>query len=354
MHDSGPYGLNGAIGADIAAGASYDGATGYRWAYASPTAPPAKPGRIASVVTSPYLDPGDGDYTVEFRYRTTRNFGNVLQKGQNATAGGYFKFEQPNGFMTCMFKDRNGGQKAVISPIATNDGAWHVIRCELSSWGVRLYVDGVQVVSGRRTLANISNSWPLTIGGKGDCDQIVVTCDYFTGDIDYVRIEKSGTTTPPPPGSSDCTVQRSGTTATLTWTPSGGNDIVRRNGAWLATPPKNTSTYTDTNSTPGASYLIRMSIGGTAVDVQCVESSPPPPPPPPPPPGSGCVATPAGGTIVLTWADTGGSYVIRRNGSWLANAGTGVARYVDTSPPAGATYVVREWKGAVSVDIPCG
>ena len=32
---------------------------------------------------------------------------------------------------------------------------------------------------------------PLTIGGKVDCDQVKVTCDYFAGDIDWVRIEAS-------------------------------------------------------------------------------------------------------------------------------------------------------------------
>jgi len=31
---------------------------------------------------------------------------------------------------------------------------------------------------------------PFTIGGKTECDQITITCDYFVGDIDYVRISK--------------------------------------------------------------------------------------------------------------------------------------------------------------------
>jgi hypothetical protein len=31
----------------------------------------------------------------------------------------------------------------------------------------------------------------MTVGGKINCDQINVTCDYFSGDIDYIRISKS-------------------------------------------------------------------------------------------------------------------------------------------------------------------
>jgi hypothetical protein len=37
---------------------------------------------------------------------------------------------------------------------------------------------------------NLNNSFPMTIGGKPKCDQVKVTCDYFVGDVDYVRITK--------------------------------------------------------------------------------------------------------------------------------------------------------------------
>ena len=36
----------------------------------------------------------------------------------------------------------------------------------------------------------IDNAIPMTVGGKINCDQITVTCDYFSGDIDYLRIYK--------------------------------------------------------------------------------------------------------------------------------------------------------------------
>ena len=31
--------------------------------------------------------------------------------------------------------------------------------------------------------------WPLSIGGKTDCDQRDVGCDYYAGDLDWVEIE---------------------------------------------------------------------------------------------------------------------------------------------------------------------
>ena len=53
-----------------------------------------------------------------------------------------------------------------------------------------MYVDGVRVSRLAGHPGRISNSREVTIAGKGVCDQIEVTCDYFVGDIDYVRIEK--------------------------------------------------------------------------------------------------------------------------------------------------------------------
>ena len=36
----------------------------------------------------------------------------------------------------------------------------------------------------------INNTYDFTIGGKPNCDQIKVTCDYFGGTVDYVKITK--------------------------------------------------------------------------------------------------------------------------------------------------------------------
>ena len=196
MHDSGGFGLDGHIGPAVQTGATFAGSTGYRWSKVSPTAPPAKPERIVSVPTNPLLNPDSGDYTVEFRYRTSRSFGNVLQKGQNKTTGGYWKFEQPSGHMTCLYKGGNGQQRAIVSPVTTNDGNWYSIRCERTPTEIRLIIDGVRVGRLVGPTGNIANNQPLSIGGKSACDQITVTCDYFEGDIDDIRIEKAGVVAP--------------------------------------------------------------------------------------------------------------------------------------------------------------
>jgi hypothetical protein len=190
MNDSGPNNIDGTIGTLLTAGATYGGATGYRYPFSQPNQTPANRERLAVAPHNNALNPGASDYAIEFRYRTTRSFGNMVQKGQNKTAGGYFKFEQPKGFMTCLFKGGNGQQRAVKSPVATNDGQWHTIRCERTAWGVKLWVDGRLVKQLAGPTGTISNNKPLSIGGKYECNQTTITCDYFQGDIDYVKIEK--------------------------------------------------------------------------------------------------------------------------------------------------------------------
>jgi hypothetical protein len=56
---------------------------------------------------------------------------------------------------------------------------------------VTMVIDGVVTGRNRNATGNISNTRPVTIAGKGNCDQVEITCDYFSGDIDYVRIETS-------------------------------------------------------------------------------------------------------------------------------------------------------------------
>jgi concanavalin A-like lectin/glucanase superfamily protein len=140
------------------------------------------------------LDPGTGDFSVEFRFRSTAKFGNVIQKGQAKTTGGQVKFQQPKGYMSCMFKSPSG-TAAIKSSIFTSDGAWHTIRCDRTPTEVDLYVDGVFNKRIRHTTGNIDNVKPWTIGGKFDCDTSnpdtgADSCDYWAGDMDYVHITK--------------------------------------------------------------------------------------------------------------------------------------------------------------------
>ena len=218
--DSSGNGINGTIGGEVTAGAVYDGAIGHRYAYLAPNTPPAHPEHIDRVSSS-RLNPGTGDFAVTVRYRTTRSFGNIIQKGQSGTQGGYFKFENPNGIVTCLFRG-SGGQNGVSAGRALNDGQWHTLRCERVGNSVAMYVDGVLAQRKAGATGSISNNVPLTIAGKSYCDQISITCDYFVGDIDYVRIEGPGGTpspdvTPPSAPGAPVGVSTVPGQASLTW-----------------------------------------------------------------------------------------------------------------------------------------
>jgi len=195
MIDSSGNGLNGSIGSDVIVGATYNGATGYRWPFTSPTAPPAKPGRLVLVKHDDRLNPLSGDYAVTIRYRTNQHFGNIIQKGQGGATGGYFKIENPNGIFTCVFRGRSSSgswlRREVTSGTPLSDNQWHTVRCERTSTGLTLTIDGSTVRRVSGSTGNIYNTRPISIAGKYNCDQIHITCDYYTGDIDWIKIETS-------------------------------------------------------------------------------------------------------------------------------------------------------------------
>ena len=204
MLDGSGNGIDGAIGSGVITGATYDGATGYRWVFASPTLPPAKPERVIQAYDD-RLNPEAGDYAVTLRYRTVQPFGNIVQKGQGGAKGGYFKIENPGGVLTCVFRGVDGSgnflRKEVNSGTPLNDGQWHTARCERTGDLLRLTIDGAVVDTSTGRTGTISNPRPISIAGKVNCDQVTITCDYFTGDIDYIRIEGAEPVPPPPPPS---------------------------------------------------------------------------------------------------------------------------------------------------------
>ncbi len=212
MHDAGPHDLDGDIGSAVGTGGG-----DYFWSNVSPTLPPAKPERLVLVDHDWRLQPGDEEFEVSFRYKSNRPFGNVLQKGQNGAIGGYWKFEQPNGRMTCLFKDDTGRQRAVKAKTATNDNKWHTIRCTLRDDGIRIYVDGDldQINPLDTPMGTIGNERPLSIGGKSNCNQMNITCDYFVGSIDWVEIRQGAAV---PPTTTSTTTTSTTTTSTTTTT----------------------------------------------------------------------------------------------------------------------------------------
>jgi hypothetical protein len=185
-------GINGAIGAHVQVGTALSGGgTGYRFPYLQPNTPPADPEHVVRVAHDPRLNPGSGDFAVEFRMRTTHSFGNIIQKGQAGAAGGYWKFQQPNGKVSCLFRGSAGSSTASSGTVRVNDGAWHTVRCERTSSSVVMRVDGVVTSRNFNPTGTIANTKRLSIAGKLNCDQITTTCDYFAGDIDYIKIQRS-------------------------------------------------------------------------------------------------------------------------------------------------------------------
>ena len=192
MLDSSGNGINGAIGAHVQVGTALSGGgTGYRFPWIKPNTPPADPEHVVQVAHDPRLNPGSGDCAVEFRMRTTHSFGNIIQKGQSGAAGGYWKFQQPSGKVACLFRGSAGSSTASSGTVRVNDGAWHTVRCERTSSSVVMRVDGVVTGRNFNATGTIANTKRLSIAGKLSCDQITVTCDYFAGGIDYVKIQSS-------------------------------------------------------------------------------------------------------------------------------------------------------------------
>jgi hypothetical protein len=183
-------GMNGTIGAHVLVGIALSGGTGYRFPYIKPNTPPADPEHVVRVAHDSRLNPGSGNFAVEFRMRTTHSFGNVIQKGQAGSPGGYWKFQQPSGTISCLFRGSAGSSTASSGTVRVNDGAWHTVRCERTSSSVIMTVDGAVTGRNRNATGTIANTRPVTIAGKLNCDQVEITCDYFAGDIDYVRIER--------------------------------------------------------------------------------------------------------------------------------------------------------------------
>jgi hypothetical protein len=191
MIDSSGHGYHGAIGNEVLRGVSVDGATGYRFTRLEPNTPPTHPQHLVTVADQPGLDPGNRDYAVTIRLRTTYKFGNVVQKGQATVPGGNFKFQIPNGIVQCLFRGSEG-TVMISSHHAYNDGRWHVVRCERTTDRVTMTVDNTVETWRRGRTGTIANTWPVSIGGKTNCTQLQVTCDYLAGDIDRVQIDAAG------------------------------------------------------------------------------------------------------------------------------------------------------------------
>jgi hypothetical protein len=188
MTDTSGRGHHGQIGPEVGTGLSAGYEMSYRFARREPDTPPARPGHLVSVADHSDLDPGDRNFAVTVRLRTTHKFGNVIQKGQATVSGGSWKVQIPDGRATCTYRGSRGTIE-LRAPYKINDGEWHVVRCVRLREGVLLTIDGFPAASREGWTGTIGNGWPVTIGGKLDCDQVEVGCDYYAGDLDWITIE---------------------------------------------------------------------------------------------------------------------------------------------------------------------
>ncbi|GAA2628278.1 laminin G domain-containing protein [Paractinoplanes durhamensis] len=191
MYDSSGYGLNGSIGGEVVTARDSGDGYGYGFGRLDPDTPPTHPQHLVVVPGYAALNPGDRDFSVSLRLRTPYQFGNVIQKGQATVAGGSFKIQIPGGKVQCWFRG-SAGQVLVTAPRPVNDSRWHTITCTRYSTGVAVAIDGVVAASKAGPTGTIANNWPLSIGGKTNCDQVEVGCDYFAGDLDWVQIDAAG------------------------------------------------------------------------------------------------------------------------------------------------------------------
>ncbi len=190
LTDSSGGGRYGTIGSEVTSGVLFDGATAQRFATHLPSEQTEIPGHVDLVPNTTAFNPDAGDFSFTIRYRTTFSFGNIVQKGQGTATGGYWKFEAPGGIPTCLFRGGNGASRTGYSSTSIADGQWHTVTCNRTSTYVEMYVDGVRTSTLTGSTGTIANSWALSIGGKSDCDGLITTCDYFAGDIDYLKILK--------------------------------------------------------------------------------------------------------------------------------------------------------------------
>lgn len=194
MVDSSGRGRHGAVDPGAAAaGLTLENGV-YHWSVRCPACPPTALPRVVQVPDNADLDIPDPDqrYSISFRFRSHKGYGNIMQKGQATTAGGQIKIENPKGLTTCVFVGANKSYVSVRGATPLNDGQWHVVECIHTAAAVSQVVDGVLVAVKYQRTGPIDNAKPFVIGGKTSCNQVSVTCDYYSGYLDWVMISRGG------------------------------------------------------------------------------------------------------------------------------------------------------------------
>ena len=136
----------------------------------------------ATVADAAALQPGTGDFTVEFWMRadsggTTFN-GRVFGKGNYATSGN-LQLEYSGGTSNLLVHI-NGAYSTYTSPVTMSNGTWYYIAISRVSGTVYVYVNGQRSGSGTLQSGNINSTGAFYVGGSGDGA-------YFKGNITNFR-----------------------------------------------------------------------------------------------------------------------------------------------------------------------
>lgn len=131
------------------------------------------------------LNPGADNITVEVHVSFTvippAKVGDydLMRKGTS----NYYKVEiVGNGRARCQFHGTRSGAGLVFGPVLA-DGRWHTISCTKTATLIRGTVDGTASATKNVAVGTITNSVPLSLGGKADGTQ-----DLYNGSMDEVSI----------------------------------------------------------------------------------------------------------------------------------------------------------------------
>jgi hypothetical protein len=160
---------------------------------------------------------------------------------------------------------------------------------------------------------------------------------------------------PPPADDQTCTATfNANGSASITWTTIDGETtyVVRKNGSYLATIG-NALSYTDPAAAAADAWIIRSKQGGVTTNTTC-DADGNPPVDPPPAGDQTCTVTFDGNGADLAWTSIDGEdeYIVRRNGSYLANVGNDLA-YTDPGGDANDTWIIRSRMNGATTNTTC-
>ncbi|UWZ38808.1 LamG domain-containing protein [Dactylosporangium roseum] len=149
------------------------------------------PHAVLQAPDAPDLNPGTGPVrfgaTIRLRQHRAGSGQNIVQKGYSASGSQYkLQVDGAAGRPSCVVADNVvRGIHVARSDVAVTDGAWHRLECRRAGTALILLVD--DVVHATATIPatlSVTNTVPLSIGGKGDgADN-----DQFHGSLDDVWI----------------------------------------------------------------------------------------------------------------------------------------------------------------------